>query len=67
VNTRLEAGLIGLVTVAVPFSLRSLADGYESGTRPLNKDEVVEALRSAALNVEELNSVLLKVLQETED
>lgn len=63
-NTQLEAGLIGLVTVAVPFSLRAIADGYEKGTRPLVTEEVVEQLRMAAQNVEELNTVLLKVLKE---
>lgn len=63
-NTQLEAGLIGLVTVAVPFSLRAIADGYEKGTRPLVMEEVVEQLRVAAKNVEELNTVLLKVLKE---
>lgn len=59
---KLEVSLIGLVTCTVPISLHEIADGYEKGTRPLNKDEVINQLRVAADNIQQLNSALLKVV-----
>jgi hypothetical protein len=61
---KLEIGLIGLTTCVVPFSLTAIADGIENGTRPLNKDEIVEQLRAAAETVKVLNETLLETVKQ---
>lgn len=63
-NVILKASLVGLASSMVPYSINQVADGYESGTRPLSKDEVVAQLREAAEIVQTLNATMLEVVEE---
>lgn len=63
-STKLEASLVGLITCTTPYILRETAKGVENGTRPLDKDEVVEQLKAAADAIETLNETLMKVVKE---
>ena len=47
-RTKLEISLVGLMTTFAPLTIEAIADGYENGTRPLEKDEVVYQLRGAS-------------------
>lgn len=60
---KLEISLVGLITSAIPFTLNAIADGYENGTRPLSKDEVVDQLRGASETIKLLNDTLMDAVK----